>query len=118
VENDRRSAGGDTHTALQISELRSDVLAHREVNKLRFDQLDVAIKELKEAIHEVKVETTDRVDKHEEDEKEYWVKLDTVRRLVWIAVGAITIMSALIAFGLSALDKVLFATQQSTKHIP
>ena len=111
MNDERRSAGPDTHTALQISELRADMLAHREINKSRFDHLDAAIKELKEAIHEVKKETTDRVDKHEDDEKEYWVKLDTVRRLVWIAVGAITIMSALIAFGLSALDKVLFQTQ-------
>ena len=111
MNNERRSAGPDTHTALQIAELRSDVLAHREMNNLRFDKLDEAIRDLKDAIQKVERDTTGRVDKHEADEKEYWVKLDTVRRLVWIAVGAITIMSALIAFGLSALDKVLFQAQ-------
>lgn len=112
MNSERRSAGPDTSTALQIAEMRSDVLAHREMNNMRFDKLDEAIKDLKLSIQEVERETTRRVDKHEDDEKEYWVKLDTVRRLVWIAVGAITIMSALIAFGLSALDKVLFNTQQ------
>lgn len=108
MNQERRSAGPDTHTALQIAELRSDVLAHREMNNLRFDKLDEAVKELKVAIQEVRKDTTDRVDRHEEDEKQYWVKLDTVRRLVWIAVGAITIMSAMVAFGLGALEKVLF----------
>jgi len=111
MDNDRRSAVGDTHTALRIAELRADVLGHREMNNLRFDKLDDAIRDLKVAIQDVKYEAHRRVDKHEEDEKQYWVKLDTVRRLVWIAVGAVTIMSALIAFGLSALDKVLFQAQ-------
>jgi len=110
--NDKMIAGtsGDldgvwwSQTGVVQTVIMTEVLEHI-LNPLKF------MKELKEAVHEVKMDTTARVDKHEEDEKQYWVKLDTVRRLVWIAVGAVTIMSALIAFGLSALDKVIFQAQ-------
>ncbi len=100
AEADRRRAATDKDvaTAIQIVELRGVIHEHGALNKHRFDQLD-------NAIVEVKKEVNLRIDKHEEMELP---KMNTMQRLIWIAVGAVMILAAVVAFGLNALQHAMF----------
>lgn len=94
----RLAAEKDTHTAIQIVELRGTIHEQGTVNKQRFDQLDGSIKE-------TKTEINARIDKHEELETP---KINAMQRLIWIAVGAVVILAGVVAFGLEALKQSMF----------
>jgi len=111
-DDGRRAYDRDTHTAVQIVELRGAIHEHGAINKRRFDEIDKAVDGVKTDVSKMRGEFDVKIDKHEEQEKAdlapHLDKLDTVRRLVWIAVGSIVILSAVIAFGLSVIQKSIF----------
>ena len=95
----------DTRTAIQLERLHGKMESNAILTEQRFNQLHEVVTETKVAVQNVHKEVNERIDRHEEQETP---KLDTVRRLVWIAVGAITVLSGLFAFGMSAFKDVLF----------
>jgi len=111
AEADRRRAAidKDVRTATEIVRLQEQVTGHGEMNKQRFDQIDGAVKEVKDDVRKVRVEVNERIDKHEIDEKAdlkpHLEKLDTVRRLSWMGLMLILVLSALIPVALFIIDK-------------